>query len=107
MSHGRNASRFASDGAFAYTPRRFRAIPGAATGAAVAALIPANIRVILIRRWYHTSEHKSHFQSRRWYQASVSFSKPVSKLRDARFSMLPEAPANDQPPSTGITAPLT
>ncbi len=52
MSHGRNASRFASDGAFAYTPRRFRAILGAATGAAVAALIPANIGVSHHCRWY-------------------------------------------------------
>ena len=32
VSHGRNALRFASDRAFAYTPRRFRAILGAATG---------------------------------------------------------------------------
>ncbi len=56
MSHGRNASRFASDGAFAYPPRRFRAILGAATGAAVAALIPANKRVILSRRWYHAQK---------------------------------------------------
>ncbi len=54
LSHGRSASRFGClmrshfartarsacprDGAFAYTPRRFRAILGAATGAAVAAL---------------------------------------------------------------------
>ncbi len=43
MSHGRNATRFASDGASAYTPRRFRAVLGAATGAAVAALIAAGI----------------------------------------------------------------
>ncbi len=35
-----------------FTPRRFRAILGAATGAAVAALIPADIRVILNDRWY-------------------------------------------------------
>ncbi len=35
-----------------FTPRRVSAILGAATGAAVAALIPANIRVSLIRRWY-------------------------------------------------------
>ena len=36
-----------------FTPRRFRAILGAATGAAVAALIPADIRVILNDRWYY------------------------------------------------------
>ena len=53
MSHGRNASRFASDGAFAHTPRRFRAILGAAAGAAVAALIPAIKRAIFNRRWYY------------------------------------------------------
>ncbi len=50
MSHGRNASRFASP---SLIPRgAFLACLGAATGAAVAALIPATKRVILNRRWY-------------------------------------------------------
>ncbi len=66
MSHGRNASRFAAP---SLIPRgAFLAHLGAAcfwrgrslrpsglepaTGAAVAALIPANKRVILNRRWY-------------------------------------------------------
>ncbi len=51
MSHGRNASRFAAP---SLIPRgAFLAHLGAATGAAVAALIPANKRVILNRRWYN------------------------------------------------------